>query len=137
MKLVKYLPYLIGGVIIYFIYKQITGSKAKVKVIDNLDIFNKQKCLELNKQYPNAKKLSNTDIQELAKKLYDAKGFFNDDENAVYSVFQSIPYKSYICQLTIAFESLYNKNLINYLDFLNADEKAKIFDYINKMKNGY
>ncbi len=137
MKLVKYLPYVFGAVVVYFIYKQITGSKAKVKVIDNLDIFNKQKCLELNKQYPNAKKLSNTDIQALAKKLYDAKGFFNDDENAVYSVFQSIPYKSYICQLTVSFESLYNKNLINYLDFLSADEKSKIFDYINKMKNGY
>lgn len=137
MKLVKYLPYLLGGVVIYFIYKQITGNKAKVKVIDNLDIFNKQKCLELNKQYPNAKKLSNADVQDLAKKLYDAKGFFNDDENAVYSVFQSIPYKSYICQLTVAFESLYNKNLINYLDFLSADEKSKIFDYIGKMKNGY
>ena len=137
MKLVKYLPYLLGGVVIFFIYKQITGNKAKVKVIDNLDIFNKQKCLELNKQYPNAKKLSNADVQDLAKKLYDAKGFFNDDENAVYSVFQSIPYKSYICQLTVAFESLYNKNLINYLDFLSADEKSKIFDYIGKMKNGY
>lgn len=137
MKLVKYLPYLLGGVVIYFIYKQITGNKAKVKVIDNLDIFNKQKCLELNKQYPNAKKLSNADVQDLAKKLYDAKGFFNDDENAVYSVFQSIPYKSYICQLTVAFDSLYNKSLINYLDFLSADEKSKIFDYINKMKNGY
>ncbi len=137
MKLTKYIPYAVGLVVIYFIYKQITGSKAKVKVIDNLDIFNKQKCLELNKQYPNAKKLSNADIQALAKKLYDAKGFFNDDENSVYSVFQSIPYKSYICQLTIAFESLYDKNLINYLDFLNNDEKSKIFDYINKMKNGY
>ena len=137
MKLVKYLPYVLGAVVIYFIYKQITGSKAKVKVIDNLDIFNKQKCLELNKQYPNAKKLSNTEVQALAKKLYDAKGFFNDDENAVYSVFQSIPYKSYICQLTVAFESLYGKNLINYLDFLSAEEKSKIFDYIGKMKNGY
>ena len=137
MKIMKYAPYLIGAVVVYFIYKQITGNKAKVKVIDNLDIFNKQKCLELNKQYPNAKKLSNSEIQDLAKKLYDAKGIFNDDENAVYSVFQSIPYKSYICQLTVAFESLYNKNLINYLDFLNADEKSKIFDYIGKMKNGY
>lgn len=137
MKLMKYAPYLIGAVVVYFIYKQITGNKAKVKVIDNLDIFNKQKCLELNKQYPNAKKLSNSEIQDLSKKLYDAKGFFNDDENAVYSVFQSIPYKSYICQLTVAFESLYNKNLINYLDFLNADEKSKIFDYIGKMKPGY
>ena len=137
MKLVKFIPYIIGAAIVYFLYKQITGSKAKVKVIDNMDIFNKQKCLELNKQYPNAKKLSNTDIQALAKKIYDAKGFFNDDENAVYSVFQSIPYKSYICQLTVAFESLYNKNLINYLDFLSADEKSKIFDYIGKMKNGY
>lgn len=137
MKLVKFIPYIIGAAIVYFLYKQITGSKAKVKVIDNMDIFNKQKCIELNKQYPNAKKLSNTDIQALAKKLYDAKGFFNDDENAVYSVFQSIPYKSYICQLTVAFESLYNKNLINYLDFLSADEKSKIFDYIGKMKNGY
>jgi len=137
MKLVKYLPYVLGAVVVYFIYKQITGNKAKVKVIDNLDIFNKQRCLELNKQYPNAKKLSNAEVQDLAKKLYDAKGFFNDDENAVYSVFQSIPYKSYICQLTIAFESLYSKNLINYLDFLSADEKSKIFDYIGKMKNGY
>lgn len=137
MKLVKYLPYVLGAVVVYFIYKQITGNKAKVKVIDNLDIFNKQRCLELNKQYPNAKKLSNAEVQDLCKRLYDAKGFFNDDENAVYSVFQSIPYKSYICQLTVAFESLYGKNLINYLDFLSADEKSKIFDYIGKMRNGY
>ena len=137
MKLVKFIPYIVGAAIVYFLYKQITGSKAKVKVIDNLDIFNKQKCLELNKQYPAAKKLSNSEVQDLAKKLYDAKGFFNDDENAVYSVFQSIPYKSYVCQLTVAFESLYNKSLINYLDFLSADEKAKIFDYIGKMRNGY
>lgn len=137
MNLTKYIPYAIGLVIIYFIYKQITGNKAKVKIIDNLDIFNKQKCLELNKKYPKAKKLSNSDVQALAKKLHDAKGFFNDDEDAVYSVFQSIPYKSYICQLTVAFDSLYGKNLITYLDFLSGDEKGKIFDYINKMQNGY
>lgn len=137
MNLTKYIPYAIGLVVIYFIYKQITGNKAKVKIIDNLDIFNKQKCLELNKKYPKAKKLSNSEVQALAKKLYDAKGFFNDDEDAVYNVFQSIPYKSYICQLTVAFDSLYGKNLITYLDFLSGDEKGKIFDYINKMQNGY
>ena len=45
MKLTKYIPYAVGLVVIYFIYKQITGSKAKVKVIDNLDIFNKQKSI--------------------------------------------------------------------------------------------
>ncbi len=139
MKISNYIPYAVGLIVIYIIYKQISGSRPKVKAreIDNMDIFNKQKCLELNNKYPNAKKLSSVEIQILAKRIYDAKGFFNDDENAVYSVFQSIPYKSYICQLTVAFESLYNKNLINYLDFLNNDEKAKIFDYINKMKNGY
>jgi hypothetical protein len=40
-------------------------------------------------------------------------------------------------QLTVAFQNKYKQSLINYLSFLNDKEKAKIFDYVKKMKRGY
>lgn len=137
MDIKKYIPYVIGIVLIYFIYKQLTGAKAKVRIVDNLDIFNYQKWIDTKAKYPKAKQLSSSEIIELTDKIYNAKGFFNDDENAVFSVFQTIPYQSIVGQLTVAFENKYKQSLINYLSFLSTEEKAKIFDYVKKMRKGY
>lgn len=137
MDLKKYIPYLIGAIILFFVYKQFTGAKRKVKIVDNLDIFNYQKWIDTKAKYPKAQQLTSGEIIQLADKIYNAKGYFNDDENAVFSVFQTIPYQSIVGQLTVAFENKYKQSLINYLSFLNTEEKAKIFDYVKKMKRGY
>jgi acyl-CoA-binding protein len=137
MDLKKYIPYAIGLIIIYILYKQFTGAKAKVKLVDNLDIFNYQKWIETKKKYPKAIQLSSSEIIALVDRIYNAKGYFNDDENAVYTVFQTIPYQSVVGQLSVAFQNKYNVSLINYLSFLNDKEKARIFDYVKKMKRGY
>jgi hypothetical protein len=137
MDLKKYIPYLIGAIILFFVYKQFTGAKRKVKLVDNLDIFNYQKWIDTKAKFPKAQQLTSAGIIDLVDRIYNSKGYFNDDENAVYTVFQTIPYQSMVGQLTVAFQNKYNESLINYLSFLNDKEKARIFDYVKKMKRGY
>ena len=137
MDLKKYLPYALGLIVVYIVYKQLTGNKSKVKVIDNMDVFNYQRWIDIASKNKNIKQLSSGEVISLADKIYKAKSFYNDDEDAVYSVFSSIPYKSMVGQLSVAFQNKYNKPLIQYLDFLSQTEKAKLFGYIQKMSNGY
>lgn len=137
MDLKKYLHYALGLIVVYIVYKQLTGNKSKVKVIDNMDVFNYQRWIDIASKNKNIKQLSSGEVIAYADKIYNAKSFYNDDEDAVYSVFSSIPYKSMVGQLSVAFQNKYNKPLIQYLDFLSQTEKAKLFGYIQKMNNGY
>lgn len=137
MDLKKYLPYAIGLIILYIVYKQLTGNKSKVKLIDNMDVFNYQRWIDIASKNKNIKQLSSAEVIGYADKLYNAKSWYNDDEDAVYSVFSAIPYKSMVGQLSVAFQNKYNTPLIKHLDFLSQTEKSKLFDYISKMKTGY
>jgi hypothetical protein len=68
--------------------------------------------------------------------IYNAKGIFNDDEAAVYGVFQALKTRSQVSYLSMVFFQKYNKSLIAYLaDFLNKAELATVARICNKLPN--
>jgi len=75
-----------------------------------------------------------------AKKLYDAKGVFNDDEDTVYGVFRALNYKTQVSVVADAFFKLYNKDLKNYLQppngFLSDAEWNEVVKICGKLGTG-
>lgn len=75
-----------------------------------------------------------------AKKLYNAKGVFNDNEADVYGVFRALQSKTQVSLIAKAFFGLYGKDLKNYLQpstgFLNESEWNEVVNIISKLKEG-
>ena len=60
----------------------------------------------------------------------------NDDEAAVYGVFEALKTKSQVSYLSQKFFERYRKSLKGYLgDFLDSSELAKVATIVNKMPN--
>jgi hypothetical protein len=59
----------------------------------------------------------------LVNQLWDATGFFNDDEEAIYGVFRSLKTKSQVAALAKKFYELKGQDLYSYLkNYLNDSE---------------
>jgi hypothetical protein len=72
-------------------------------------------------------------INGFVKRLYDSKGFFNDDEDNVYSIFRSAQSKLQVSCFAYYFNQIKGRNLIEYLSsFLNSSEIARINEIIDK-----
>jgi hypothetical protein len=75
-----------------------------------------------------------------AKKLYNAKGIFNDNEADVYGVFRALQSKTQVSLIAKAFFGLYGKDLKNYLQpstgFLNDSEWQEVVNICSKLKEG-
>jgi hypothetical protein len=89
-----------------------------------------------------AKILTKTSADVLAKKLYDAFGYFSDDETAVYSVFRQLKTKSQNSFLVDRFRALYGLDLLEFMKRgkgvlaqagLNNDELSIVLDIVNKL----
>lgn len=80
-------------------------------------------------------------ISGLVNKIYDAKGFFNDDEDAVYNFFRKLESKMQASATAFYFKKEFGRDLSAYLaSFMNAEEIQKVTDIINmkpeKVKKG-
>jgi hypothetical protein len=75
-----------------------------------------------------------------AKKLYNAKGLFNDDEDTVFGVFRALNYKTQVSVVADAFFKLYNQDLKNFLQppngFLSSNEWNNLVNILSKLKTG-
>lgn len=75
-----------------------------------------------------------------AKKLYNAKGFFNDNESDVYGVFRALQSKTQVSLIARAFFRLYGQDLKNYLQpstgFLSSGEWNEVVNICSKLKEG-
>jgi hypothetical protein len=59
--------------------------------------------------------------------LWDATGYFNDDEDKIYGVFRAMKTKSQVAALAKRFNQLKSKDLYSYLDeYLNDEELLKV-----------
>lgn len=86
------------------------------------------------KQEPGALIITESYSRQLAEIIYDSYGYFNDDESAVYGVFELMKTKSQVSWLSMKFQQYYNKSLLEYLrSFLNNEELAKIAMIVNKL----
>lgn len=77
--------------------------------------------------------IENFVLPSLVAKIYDSKGFFNDDEDQVYNFFRALQSKMQCSAVAFYFEKTYERPLTEYLDsFLNASEVEKIVKIINQ-----
>ena len=75
--------------------------------------------------------LNEITLKEYYNKLIKAHGFFNDNEELVYSVFRLLKNKQQLEQLVAYFNTNYNTDLYSYLDnFLSTSEFAKVLAII-------
>jgi hypothetical protein len=66
--------------------------------------------------------------------LKNAKGYFNDDEAAVYGVFQSLKTRSQVSFLAMVFFQKFNVSLLGYLQtFMNDAELTTVAKITNKL----
>jgi hypothetical protein len=72
-------------------------------------------------------------VDKIAKKIYDAKGVFNDDEDQLYSAIRMIPSMIALQQVSFALEANYTsgRDLLSYIEsFTGKTEQAKIYKII-------
>ena len=83
------------------------------------------------------KKLTPARALAVAQQLKKAKGLFNDNEDAIYSVFRTLEYQSQVSQVAAEFLKLTKLELLTYLEsFLNQKELAAIADIVNLLPVG-
>lgn len=83
------------------------------------------------------KKLTPARALAVAQQLKKAKGLFNDNEDAIYSVFRTLEYQSQVSQVAAEFLKLTKLELLTYLEsFLNQKELAAIADIVNILPVG-
>lgn len=80
--------------------------------------------------------------KDYAKRIYDAMGYFTDDEAAVVSVFRLLRTQSQVSFLSDVFQQTYGTDLIEFLKKgkgimpeagLNNDELSEIINIVNKL----
>lgn len=68
--------------------------------------------------------------------LWNATGYFNDDEQAIYGVFRAMKTKSQIAALAKRFNQLKGKDLYGYLaEYLNDSELLKVKAIVDQKPN--
>lgn len=72
--------------------------------------------------------------QNYAAILKNAKGILNDDESAVYGVFQSLKTRSQVSFLAMVFFQQYGQSMLGFLQsFLNESEMTTVAKITNKL----
>ena len=89
-----------------------------------------------------AKLYNKNDTISFAKRIYEAMGFFSDDEPAVFSVFSQLKYKTQVSWLADIFQQKYKIDLLDFLKRgkgqlpqagLNSDELQQIINIVNAL----
>jgi hypothetical protein len=89
-----------------------------------------------------AKLITRNATNNLAKRIYEAMGFFSDDEPAVFSVFSQMKYKTQVSWLSDVFQQNYKMDLLDFLKRgkgqlpqagLNSDELQQILNIVNAL----
>lgn len=76
-------------------------------------------------------------VPDIAEKIWKAKGFFKDDMAQLWGAIKRMKYKTQVAQVNTFFNQKYSKEMFTYMQtFLNAEEMAQIFDYLNKLPSG-
>ena len=134
----------IGLLIIYMIYKLFRGIGEKLNIVDDEQDISASQLVEDRenifspnywKKKKNAKILTTNSARALASNIYNAAGYFNDNEEAVYGVFRQLTYKTQLSWLSYIFYKQYGEDLLQYLkSFMNSDELATVKQITSKLK---
>ena len=109
-------------------------EKKEEKQIKDIDIgkfepLNPKFWNKLRYEYPKnrVKIISANDAEVYKKNIIASSGIFNDDEAALYKVFNSLPTQSAVSYFADQFSKKTNKDLLTYVtDMLNDNEKLKL-----------
>jgi hypothetical protein len=119
-KLIEYVIWIGAGY--FLILKPILQKLGIEKTAEDKELLNVD--LEAPKQsvwsgntfiVPGAKLLTNADATKYAKIIYDAFGFFGDDESAVIGVFRGLKTQSQVASLAQKFKDIYKTDLFTFL----------------------
>jgi len=81
--------------------------------------------------------LTQTNVRQIVKDLYDSKGVFNDDEQKLYGTIKRFKFKSQVSQAADVFFTTYKKDLASYLStFLNEAELGRVYNYLDNLPVG-
>ncbi len=130
------------GTIAYMIYKKNKKEKAGKgagELAKNADL-TKMGIENIAKQIPKKdleavkKSLHAFDPTPIGDMIYNAHGFWNDEEDVVYNAFNMLKNRAELSLLSGYFERLYKVGLFVYLQrFMNADELAKVNEITKKL----
>ncbi len=82
--------------------------------------------------------LTDSSSRSLAKRLMDASGVFNDDEEKIFAVFRELKYKTQISFLASVFTKMYSKDLYTWLKAtLNQSELNTVLTITSKLPTGF
>jgi hypothetical protein len=111
-------------------------NQAAVNLTKNQDFFDPDYLVQLMKT--NTCLTLTTYGQKLYSKIiYDAKGVFNDNEEAIYGVFRTLKTKTQVSSLAKGFFDIYKLDLYGFLEnVLNLSELGKISEIVNKLPIG-
>jgi hypothetical protein len=94
------------------------------------------------KSTPNPILLTKNSTIALAKRIYDAMGYFSDDESEVYSVFNQMKYQTQVSWLADIFQQQYKQDMYDFLKRgkgnlpqagLSDTEMLQIINQVNKL----
>jgi hypothetical protein len=139
----------VGGVLLgaglgyYFIVKPLLATLGVIKSPEDKqnDAWALSDVFDINyyKNLPaGAYLMKQAEVLDLVKRIWDATGFFNDDETAIYSALRQPRYKSQISQLNYTFLATKNKSLIDFLkEYLNESELTTCRQIVNDKPRGF
>jgi hypothetical protein len=130
----KWVLYGAGAIAIYKIGQKLGLFKTAADTA--ADAAEKASYWDFTKIPPGARLITYNTGLKLSKLLDDSKHWYNDDEEAIYSVFRSLNAKSQVTSLAYWFQKFYNQDLYYWLkDVLSESELAKVILIIETKPN--
>ena len=145
---VPVLPIILGGGAIYLTYLggsaigrklgivKDQAAQAAVTALTEMPEFDKNYFSKLGPvsvyKFP-----SNRSPDEIAKAIFDSKGFFKDDKDKFWAAIKRLDYRTKLSQVALSFYTLYQKDLANYVSSMLKEEEIKrLTDYFNSIPSG-
>lgn len=77
-------------------------------------------------------------LQQLARNIYNSKGFFNDNEDTLYSSFRLCETQYQVSLMSFYFTYFYKADMYSYIkEFTNVEERAEIYNIIKNYPQVY
>jgi hypothetical protein len=143
-KTLKILQVIAALIVVYLIYKLIKSVGQKLNIVDDENdetaaVLTADKGNIFSPNYWKKKKspklLTTDSARDMAKRLYNSSGLFNDNEEAVYGVFRQLTYRTQVSWLSYIFYKTYGEDLLQHLkSFMNSDELATLKQITDKLK---
>ncbi len=116
----------------------LTDSKEDREADRAIDEFRREQYLSSLPYSENKSKvtISQTKANQLAYNIYNAKSFYNDDEEEAVGAIKSAGTKINVSYVAFRFYQLYQRDLQSYLEsFLENDNWSDLNEALDKMKN--